>query len=481
MMTNRLRINSRTALAAAVACAACLLCAASAVLADDAQVLSPPSSSANAPAASGSGDNAPFNWTDVPQNQTVPLVRASYDETGYQLYDTAGETILIPNSNGNKYILKFAHSTDGTLYFINTGKDPVLYVPDGGYLGNASAPGDRWYPFGEAKAAPPPAPEAPPVDAGPPVKTTPVEPGPGPDAEAPAEPPVDATTFVWSDLPEGKRVPIVRATFDRGGYELYDSAGETILVPFNGSSLDVMKFAYTASGEMYLVNQGACPVLHVPDGGYLENANVPGSRWYPFTADFRPTYPVYVDVAPSWDAYIAMGWYPGMYCYGGYWGVFGGVFVAMPGFVFSIGGVAYHGWDGYLGYWHGHPGGIAPGYWNHGRDWDWYHNHYSFNEAHGGFDHTFRGASPGAWGSHSEGLSGSYHGSGWTGGEHVFHGADPGSWGSGHSWGHDSGASSGHVFHGADPNWGGHSGGGGNGGNWGGGGGNHGGGGWGGH
>ena len=89
-------------------------------------------------------------------------------------------------------------------------------------------------------------------------------------------------------------MPLTRAVFDQNGYQLFDTVGETILVPFTNNNLYVMKFAPSPDGTLYLVNQGDVPVLYVPAGGYLENAAVAGARWYPFPDEFRPAQPVFL-------------------------------------------------------------------------------------------------------------------------------------------------------------------------------------------
>jgi hypothetical protein len=166
------------------------------------------------------------------------------------------------------------------------------------------------------------------------------------------------SVFNWSEVPVNQQVPLRRAAFDQGGYQLYDTAGETIVVPFTNDNLYVMKFAPSPDGTLYFVNEGSAPVLYVPQGGYLDNATVPGGKWYPFSDEFRPSEPVFLGIAPSWNDYVDMGWYPGMTYYGGYWGynpfVGDGVFVATPGLVIIIGGSHYYGWHRYHDYWYRH-------------------------------------------------------------------------------------------------------------------------------
>ena len=167
------------------------------------------------------------------------------------------------------------------------------------------------------------------------------------------------TVFNWAEVPQNQQVPIKRAVFDQGGYQLYDSQGETIVVPFTNQNLYVMKFGRSDNGSFYFVNEGSVPVLYVPDNGYLENATVPGAHWYPFSEEFHPSHPVFIGIAPSWHEYVEMGWYPGMYCHGGYWGetsfIGGGIFLPTLGLFFVIGDHHYYGWNHYHDYYFDHP------------------------------------------------------------------------------------------------------------------------------
>jgi hypothetical protein len=164
-------------------------------------------------------------------------------------------------------------------------------------------------------------------------------------------------------------VPIVNATFDRGGYQLQDTAGETIVVPFANNSMCALKFGVSTTGNMYFVNAGDAPVLYVPSQGYLENATAPGARWYPFYRNnYVPSQPVYMSVAPNVTNYYQMGWYPGMYCYGGYESdvyLGGGVSFGLGmGLSFLIGGQNYNGWSSYSSYYHHHHSDYQMGYRN---------------------------------------------------------------------------------------------------------------------
>jgi len=168
------------------------------------------------------------------------------------------------------------------------------------------------------------------------------------------------SVFNWSEVPQNQQIPIRRAVFDQGGYQLYDNAGETIVVPFTNHNLYAMKFGRSDNGTMYFVNDdGNVPVLYVPHNGSLENAAVPGARWYPFSEDFHPSHPVFLGIAPSWDDFYNMGWYPNMYCHGGYYSertfVSGAIFLPTFGLFVQIGGHHYDDWDRYHDYCDYHP------------------------------------------------------------------------------------------------------------------------------
>ena len=162
--------------------------------------------------------------------------------------------------------------------------------------------------------------------------------------------------FPWNQVPLNQQVPITRAVFDQGGYQLYDNTGDTIAIPFANQNMYVLKFGQSANGSTYFVNDGNAPTLYVPSGGYLENAAAQGAKWYPFSQGFQYTQPVYLGIAPTWNDYVGMGWYPGMSYYGGYWGLHPGMaFSPMAGLYFNIGGTPYYGWNSYQSYYGGHP------------------------------------------------------------------------------------------------------------------------------
>ena len=179
----------------------------------------------------------------------------------------------------------------------------------------------------------------------------------GCDGTTPAA--TSSSVFNWHEVPVNRDVPIERAAFDKGGYQLTDSLGETIVVPFHNNNLYVMKFAQSPDGTTYFVNTGSTPILYLPESGYLANTSDPGGIWHPFTAQWHPQTPVFVGIAPSWNDYAAMQWYPSMVSYGGYWRdrpflSIGATFPAL-GLFFSIGGQSYPGWGQYESYYGSHP------------------------------------------------------------------------------------------------------------------------------
>ena len=220
----------------------------------------------------------------------------------------------------------------------------------------------------------------PPVTMAPPIAPMPQSPpqsqGYGGQQAPPQQPPAGGSAYPWTEVPAGQQVPITRAVFDQGGYQLFAGSGETIIVPFVNQNMYVMKFGRSSTGGMYFVNDGAVPTLYVPSGGSLENAVAQNARWYPFSQNHNYTAPVYIGIAPSWGAFTGMGWYPGMAYYGGYWGAspFGiGAFSPMIGLNFNIGGRPYYGWNSYNSYARANP--------NYTRMRTVYNNYSSFGRA----------------------------------------------------------------------------------------------------
>jgi len=232
------------------------------------------------------------------------------------------------------------------------------------------------------------------------------------------------SVFNWQEIPADQQVPLTRAAFDQGGYQLYDSVGETIIVPFTNENLYVMKFAASPNGSLYFENEGGYPVLYVPQGGYLENATVSGARWYPFGQDFHPTEPVFLGIAPSYPEFLDLGWYPDTHCYGGFYGntsfISGGVFLPTVGLFFEVGGHSHYGWDGYHRYYEDHPGYFHTDYYNHnfyhyagshysqfapGRRFGGYSNGFNHGDA-SGFNHGFNHGSADHSGSVRSGFAG---------------------------------------------------------------------------
>jgi hypothetical protein len=250
------------------------------------------------------------------------------------------------------------------------------------------------------------------------------------------------SAFNWREVPANQQVPVRRAAFDQGGYQIYDTVGETIVVPFTNQNLYVMKFAVSHNGTMYFVNSGSYPVLYVPKSGYLDNATVAGARWYPFGGNFQPAQPVYLGIAPSWSVFIGMGWYPNMFCYGGYWShrpfIAGSIFVASAGLFFEIGGRPYFGWNGYHRYFRAHPAPYHIAYFR--RDYYRYTNiphtaqhrfvgagrasiaHRTFTNGHSGGGRVFRGASGARLGSRVPVEQRGFNGARGAGGVHEFNG-----------------------------------------------------------
>lgn len=180
-----------------------------------------------------------------------------------------------------------------------------------------------------------------------------------PVSAPPPAAPSNGEVYQWQDVPKGQEIVITRAVFDQGGYQLYASTGETIVVPFANQNMYVMKFGKSQSGGMYFVSDGSTPTLYVPNGAGLENAAAQGAKWYPFPQNYAYTRPVYMGLAPTWSDYVAMSWYPGMLYYGGYYGyrpwMPGLMYSPMVGLNINIGGRPYYGWNSYSTYYRSNP------------------------------------------------------------------------------------------------------------------------------
>lgn len=272
------------------------------------------------------------------------------------------------------------------------------------------------------------------------------------------------SVFRWQEIPQNQRVPLTRAVFDRGGYQLFDTVGETIVVPFTNQNLYVMRFGQSPDGTTYFVNESGVPTLYLPRDGYLENASAEGARWYPFPKSYHYVQPVFLGIAPSWPEYVDMGWYPHMAFYGGFYShtsfVEGGVFLPMFGLSIFIGGRPYHDWDGYRGYYDRHPAPyhltVVNNYYDRGRGNDHAYFYgtgrrhpiergsggdrayggrtfggdraYGGNRTFGGGDANFRGRGQGG----DSGGHASYN-------HRTFQGANGGSFGGGRSYGNGGG------------------------------------------
>jgi hypothetical protein len=257
-----------------------------------------------------------------------------------------------------------------------------------------------------------------------------------------AAPQGNAGVYNWRDVPAGQQVPIVKALFDQGGYQIYAQSGEVIVIPFENDNLHVLKFGRSNDGRMTFVNDGnAAPILYLPPGGYVENSVAQGARWYPLPDDFQYSQPVYVSVAPSWADYAAMGWYPGMAVYGGMWGYRPGIsFAWMPGFYINVGGTRYTNYVSYRNYYTSTPGYV--------RNSVVYRNYNTRPGSSGSFGRGAVSSGRGGGFSGSGGSFGSGRQSGFgTGRSGGFGGAtgasgSSGSFGSGRSGGFGSGGSS---------------------------------------
>jgi hypothetical protein len=167
--------------------------------------------------------------------------------------------------------------------------------------------------------------------------------------------PQQGGVYNWQDVPANQQIGIVRAQFDQGGYQLVSDSGDTIVVPFVNQNLYVMRFG-RSNRQTYFVNDNGVPTLFLAQGVGLTNAAAQGAMWYPIPNDFNYSQPMYVGLAPSWNDYVAMGWYPGMAVYGGMWGYNPYHSSWMPGFFINIGGSRYTNWGGYTTYYGSHPG-----------------------------------------------------------------------------------------------------------------------------
>jgi len=234
------------------------------------------------------------------------------------------------------------------------------------------------------------------------------------------------SVYQWQDVPANQQVPIIRATFDQGGYQIFAQSGETIVVPFANNNMYVMKFG-RSNGSNYFINENGVPVLYLQPGQGLENAAAQGALWYPIPQNYAYSQPMYVAMAPTWNEYTNMGWYPGMTYYGGMWGYSPyNHFSWMPGWYISVGGHRYSDYGYYHSYYTSTPGYI--------RNRVVYTN---YNTARGVSGRSF-GSSGAFNASRAAGSTGSF-GSGRVGGSTGTFGSRPsvssGSFGSGRSGG----------------------------------------------
>ena len=161
-------------------------------------------------------------------------------------------------------------------------------------------------------------------------------------------------------MPQNQQVTLTRAVFDQGGYQLYDTVGETIVVPFTNQNLYVMKFGQSTNGHMYFVNDGS------DAGAVRPQERLPGERrgaggalvsvrqgLPPGSSGLSGHRAELVRASSAW------GGTPTCTVTGGYYSntafMAGGVFLPTVGLFFEIGGHPYYGWHGYHDYFLAHP------------------------------------------------------------------------------------------------------------------------------
>ncbi len=225
------------------------------------------------------------------------------------------------------------------------------------------------------------------------------------------------SVYQWQDVPVNQDVPVLRATFDQGGYQIFAQSGETIVVPFANNNMYVMKFGRT-NGQAYFRNDGSAPTLYLRPGDSLENAAAQGARWYPIPQDYAYSQPMYVAMAPTWNEYVGMGWYPGMMYYGGMWGYSPyNHFAWMPGWYINVGGRRYSDYNSYHSYYVSTPGYIRNRvvYNNYGSPRGMSGRSFGSSGSTGSFGSGRSGGSTGTFGSRPATSTGSF-GSGRAGG-----------------------------------------------------------------
>ena len=152
-----------------------------------------------------------------------------------------------------------------------------------------------------------------------------------PSAANPAPSPAAVSTvYNWKDSQPNQKVNITEVKFDLGGYQLYAENGDTVVVPFEKNTFNILRFARSATDKTYFVNADSSPVLYMSRDFYLESSAATDARWYPLTAKFQaPQFdnpqadsaqPVYVNPVPGWQEFVSLGWFPAMTLYGGVWG-----------------------------------------------------------------------------------------------------------------------------------------------------------------
>lgn len=155
------RLSARRALeknlVGIAAVAALVVCPGAALAQAPAMPANGPYPTVNALLPDPSGD---YQWYEAPANREIAVKQVLLDGDGYQITDQAGETIEVSFLTNNLFLLQMAVSSDHQMRFVNTGSNPLLYLPKDAYI--LALPfnerisdhpidlvqnGARWYPF----------------------------------------------------------------------------------------------------------------------------------------------------------------------------------------------------------------------------------------------------------------------------------------------------------------------------------------------
>lgn len=144
-------------LPAIAAIAALAMCITAAQAQAPAGATNGPYATLNAILPAADGD---YQWFEAPANREIAVTQVLFDGDGYRITDQAGETIEVPFLTNNLFLLQLGVSQDNRMSFMNTGANPLLYLPKNGYIIalpfderigeghiDLSQTGARWYPF----------------------------------------------------------------------------------------------------------------------------------------------------------------------------------------------------------------------------------------------------------------------------------------------------------------------------------------------